>query len=478
MHLRARTAPVAGGAGHDWRHPAILLRRRLDDRNLAFVIIIAVLVVLSITVFVLVAFAKRRRRQRRGQKSEDQAHGVFDNVLSFWQPNASRYEQASGDDVVDGQRQSVRLDQTPSRESRDAERRRISLVNNTSSNSGAAVATAGAAVDRNTSVRSIMTLPAYRQTAATNEQVLGREGERGGVDVIIDYPTAEDDEALREEEMDTLYQIRVERRRQIEEREELRRQRDAARRRNDGGALADIRARARAASNNSQLDGLRREVGRIQENRQRSVSSVSYADLGVARHDGTRIRANSNESERVGLLSDAASIAVSNRSGAPSPALHRREPSASSLVSVDSDFLPPTLARPRRASQPNSSRLSSGGEGAGSSPELVEADLGEETMPPPEYEDVSLDSDELMRSTTPLHDPPPDYPGPYRSASQRSERRPLAASAADPEPEQDASRTPRTTRGVGGVPQLPSLRISRLPAIVIEPSNEDPRSSR
>lgn len=321
-----------------------------------------------------------------------------------------------------------------------------------------------------------MTLPAYRLTAATNEQVLGREGERGGVDVIVDYPTIEDEEALREEEMDTLYQIRVARRRQIEEREELRRQRDEARRRNDGGALAEIRARSRAASNTSQLDDLRREVGRIQENRQRSVSSVSYADLGVARHDGTRIRANSNESERMGLLSDAASIAMSNRSGAPSPALHRREPSASSLVSIDSDFPPPTLARLRSESQLSPSRLSIGGERAGSSPELVEADLGEETMPPPGYEDVSLDdSDELRRSTTPLHDPPPDYPGPYRSASQRSERRPSAASAvAELEPEEDASRTPQTTRGVGGVPRLPSLRISSLPAIVIEPSNEEP----
>uniref|UniRef100_A0A0L0NAX8 Uncharacterized protein n=1 Tax=Tolypocladium ophioglossoides (strain CBS 100239) TaxID=1163406 RepID=A0A0L0NAX8_TOLOC len=478
MHLRGRTAPVAGGAGDDWRHLTMLLRRGLEDKSLVFIVILAVLAVLTITAFVLVVLAKRRRRQRRGQKSKGQAHGVFDNALSFWQPNGSRYEQASGDDVTDSQSQSLRLDPTPSRPSGDAERRRTSQANNASSNSAAAGATAGAAVgasvDRNTSVRSIMTLPAYRQTAATNEQVLGREGERGGVDVIIDYPTAEDEEALREEEMDTLYQIRVARRRQIEEREDLRRQRDEARRRNDGGALADIRARSRAASNTSQLDGLRREVGRIQENRQRSVSSVSYADLGVARHDGTRIRTNSNESESMGLLSDAASITMSNRSGAPSPALHRRERSASSLVSVDSDFAPPTLAWLRRESPPNLRRLASDGERAGSSPELVEADLGEEAMPPPEYEDVSLDDgDGLTRSTTPLHEPPPDYPGPYRSASRGSERRPLAAAAAaaaNPEPEEDGLRTPRTTRGVGGAPQLPSLRISRLPAIVIEPS--------
>ncbi|PNY24877.1 Uncharacterized protein TCAP_05157 [Tolypocladium capitatum] len=459
MHTRGRTA-------------TILLRRRLNDKSVAFIVILTILVVLAITAFLLVAFAKRRRRQRRRQKSKRQARGIFNNILSFWRPKGSRYEQASGDDVTtNGQRQSLRLDPTPSRPSHDAERRRTSQVINTR--------VVGAAVDRNMSVRSIMTLPAYRQTAATHEQVLGREGERGGVDVIIDCPTAEVEESLREEEMDTLYQIRVARRRQIEEQEELRRLRDEARRRNDGGALADIRARSRAASNTGQLDDLRREMGRIQECRQRSVSSVSYADLGVARHDGTRIRA-SNEIEGMGLLSDAASIAISNRSGAPSPALHRRERSASSLASVDSDFPPPTLARPRIESRPNLSRLSSGGERAGSSPELVEADLGVETMPPPEYEDVSLDdSDEPVRSTTPPHDPPPNYPGSCRSESQRSVRRPSVATAADAEPGEDGSRTLRVTRGVGGVPQLPSLRISSLPAIVIEPlSTEEPRSSR
>ncbi|RYC63576.1 hypothetical protein CHU98_g2652 [Xylaria longipes] len=52
----------------------------------------------------------------------------------------------------------------------------------------------------------------------------------------------------------------------------------------------------------------------IRTRRERAVSSVSYHDLGVARHDGSRIRANSTESERVVLLSDAASMALSTRS--------------------------------------------------------------------------------------------------------------------------------------------------------------------
>lgn len=85
--------------------------------------------------------------------------------------------------------------------------------------------------------------------------------------------------------------------------------------------------------------------------------------------------------------------------------------------------------------------------------------MGDETMPPPEYDDVALDDDddELSQSTTtPPHHPPPGYSGPYRPAqTQRGE-----------------TGAQRTGRGVGGAPQLPSLRISRLPAIVIELSSE------
>jgi hypothetical protein len=54
--------------------------------------------------------------------------------------------------------------------------------------------------DRNTSVRSVMTLPAYRQKATDTEQVLGREGERDGIDVVVEFPTAEDEEAMRDDE--------------------------------------------------------------------------------------------------------------------------------------------------------------------------------------------------------------------------------------------------------------------------------------
>lgn len=319
-----------------------------------------------------------------------------------------------------------------------------------------------------------MTLPAYRPTAGNNEQVLGREGDRDGVDVIVDFPTAEEEEALREEEMEAIYQIRVARREQIAERDDLRRQRREARDRGDSDALAQARARSRAASNNSNFDELRQEVSRIQDQRQRSVSSVSYADLGVARHDGTRLRANSNESERMGLLSDAASIAISTRSELRSPGLHRRDRSASSLVSVDSEMLPDSLTRAHGPSPSTTPRLSSGELAAGSSPDLAESDLGAEPTPPPEYEEVSLEDDagEFARSTTPLNGPPPDYSGPGRRISQTEDTRTgyIDATAAD----QGMTHTSqRPSRGVGGIPQLPSLRISSLPAIVIQSTNED-----
>ncbi|CAI4214537.1 unnamed protein product [Parascedosporium putredinis] len=173
-------------------------------------------------------------------------------------------------------------------------------------------------------------------------------GERDGVDVVVELPTEEDLEALRDNEMEAMYHIRQARRLEIEEREERRRLRREARRRNDVVALEVLRARGRAASNNSVVDVLRQDHERIRDERQRTVSSVSYADLGVARHDGTRIRANSTESERVGLLSDAASIAgeLTNRATrmshwTPAPAAQRRSQSPRPVIRVTYPALRP-----------------------------------------------------------------------------------------------------------------------------------------
>ncbi|KAB5584857.1 hypothetical protein GE09DRAFT_5822 [Coniochaeta sp. 2T2.1] len=369
---------------------------------------------------------------------------------------------------------------------------------------GASTAGTEAGVDRNTSVRSVMTLPAYRMDANEHEQVLGREGERGGIDVVVEMPTAEDEEALREEEMEALYQIRLARRRQIQEREERRQRRREARARNDAVALEELRRRARENADANAAEAvqeLRREHERIKETRQRAVSSVSYHDVGVVRADGTRLRANSTESERVGLLSDAASIAPSARSASgsgPGSLFHRRDRSASSVLSIDTGHSPPgspgmttgdsTFSlhgagnRSRANSGPNTPR-------AGSSPEMIdaaEADLGEIDMPPhspPGYDDVSLDEltpansrESRSRAESPYNEPPPDYPGPTQMRNRRlsAQMADLAASATEDQEPQTQAENRRLSRGVGGIPQLPSLRLTRLPQIVIEPSTAVP----
>ncbi|KAE8442751.1 hypothetical protein EG329_002891 [Mollisiaceae sp. DMI_Dod_QoI] len=374
--------------------------------------------------------------------------------------------------------------------------------------------TTAAGVDRNTSVRSVMTLPAYHQNAMHNEQVLGREGDRGGIDVVIEFPeTVDEEEQRREEEMDALYQVRLARRRENEEREERRRLRREARERGDYVALREIAARARAASSTSAsqtVEELRAEHDRIKKERQRAVSSVQYADLGVARHDGTRLRANSQDSERQGLLGDAASIAASSQ-------YHRRDRSASSVLSLDTmnDDLPsPRLNRSRAnsgaasigQSSHQAERPGTAGTRAGSSPEMIEHD---DVPPnsPPGYENISLDTPHDEIPQNPL-EPPPDYSSPVigrgeahstleselpptsefnrqsdsrrqSTASSRRESRRSSAhighlinesrtSSASP------SSTPRS--GVGGVPQLPSLRLAQLPSIQVDPGS--PRVGR
>lgn len=377
-------------------------------------------------------------------------------------------------------------------------------------------------VNRNTSVRSVMTLPAYRPNPNETEQVLGREGERAGMDRVVELPTAEDEEALREEEMNALYQIRLARRRQIAEREERREERRLARERQDHRALAEIRERARIASEQAhrEVDELRESHDAIKASRTRAVSSVSYADLGVVRADGTRLRANSNESERMGLLSDAGSIALSTRESRSS-IQHRRARSSQSVLSIDT--LGSNNAAGSRAGSPGQitghSRTSSRGQlsesysmptvprvgsamsqRAGSSPELIdaaEADIGGSDMPlhsPPGYDDVSLEEITPAAShqaesrrgshqsgvTSPYNEPPPDYESPTQKRQKR-----LSAQMADlaagqqqqqhlnPPTESKAgpSHVRTSSRGVGGVPQLPSLRLGRLPQIVIEPSS-------
>lgn len=173
----------------------------------------------------------------------------------------------------------------------------------------------GAGVDRNTSVRSVITLPAYSRTPKDTEQVIGREGERAGMDTVVEFPeTADEEETRREDQMESLYQIRVARRREQAEREERRRERREARERGDTARLEELRLESRQRANDSATTlngGVSVSAATLiaehqSRGRDRRVSSVAYGSLGEVRHDGTRLRANSNESERGGLLNGAA----------------------------------------------------------------------------------------------------------------------------------------------------------------------------
>ncbi|TLS28775.1 hypothetical protein PpBr36_00325 [Pyricularia pennisetigena] len=362
---------------------------------------------------------------------------------------------------------------------------------------------ATAAVDRHASIRSIMTLPAYRTKANEGEEVLGVAGERDGIDVVVEMPTAEQEEALRDEEMDALFQIRQARRRQMAEREERYARREQARTANDAVAMRAIRHEAREAraQNSEEIEALRVVQEQTKLARQRAVSAVSYAGIGEVRHDGTRARANSQESERTGLLSDAASIAVSSR---PSTSLSARTlssqgrqrsaselsidtarsrpvspgfPTGGSTVSRSSSRSVTPTVTPRRMSH------------AGSSPELIdaaEADLGEGGTLPPDYEEINI-SDAASASVhslpsarhTPLHEPPPEYSGPVRNPDYHRMSRHVAdllasrgTGSAHSSPDLTSNR-----RGSGSpnnsnrsTPQLPSINLQPVPQIVIEPS--------
>jgi hypothetical protein len=191
-----------------------------------------------------------------------------------------------------------------------------------------------------------MTLPAYSQAPKESEQVIGREGERAGMDTVVEFPeTMGEEEARREDEMESLYQIRLARRREVAERERRRQERREARDRGDWDRLEELRqqSRLRADSANTGPSNDVTAAALLAEHqsrgRDRRISSVSYADVGHVRHDGSRVRANSEESERGGLLDGAAPMGEG-------PGHHRVASGSSSFISV----LPPPRIRNRSTS--------------------------------------------------------------------------------------------------------------------------------
>src|ERR1700761_909897 len=139
--------------------------------------------------------------------------------------------------------------------------------------------------------------------------------------------------------MESLYQIRQARREENAEREERRRQRREARARGDTQTLARLQAESRRRAE-AQAEGSNLSAQLIAEhqnkNRDRRISSVQYADIGVARHDGSRVRAASFDSDRQ-LLSSAASIGTGGRPDSLTQVSSRqRERSTSSVRSISS----------------------------------------------------------------------------------------------------------------------------------------------
>lgn len=192
--------------------------------------------------------------------------------------------------------------------------------------------------ERAASFRSVMTLPSYIQTARQTERVLGREGERAGMDVVVEFPkTAEEEEQRREEEMEALYQIRLARRRENEAREERRRLRREAQERGEPLTTRDIEDCERRITRElpgQSIEELRAEHDRLKRQRRRAVSAVSYADIGVARHDGTRLSLTNQDNEHIALLGDAASISASTQI-----ILRDRPESSRSMSTANSDTL-------------------------------------------------------------------------------------------------------------------------------------------
>ena len=364
-----------------------------------------------------------------------------------------------------------------------------------------------------------MTLPPYSQAPKETEQVIGREGERAGMDTVVEFPEHQDEEeARREEEMESLYQIRQARRQEISEREQRRQERREARARGDWARLEELTRESRARTDGARLGatGANSSSTNVSaatllaehqsRGRERRVSAVTYASLGHVRHDGTRLRANSDESERGALLGSAAPMGEGeghgrNRadSGASSlfstlPRPHFRDRSTSSVLSISttasdldnrSPARPtppstrdgaPSIEEPRNSegsdpagtgtsdSSPTAPRFtpeaSTGSDDAGES--YIAAPAGAE---PPTYEQLEWgDAPAYESPVSPVNDSD-------RAASSNLDHLVRQQSATSPDVELRGSQQPSgPVRVSSRAPRLPTL--DTLPSISVEGATE------
>ncbi|EWC44669.1 hypothetical protein DRE_06565 [Drechslerella stenobrocha 248] len=188
---------------------------------------------------------------------------------------------------------------------------------------------ANRALDRQNSVRSVITLPPYREMAEMDlERTIGREGERDGLDTIVSLPeTAEQEEERREERMQAMYELRLQRRAQRAAREA----------RNSGSVTSLGQTSTNTGSGNASgtdpnattvsLTAMDMEAGgsgrtaseltaAILNDRTRRLSEVAYAEVGYARHDGSRIReTSSNRNSRSNAPTDSQPLLSDSSTG-------------------------------------------------------------------------------------------------------------------------------------------------------------------
>jgi hypothetical protein len=433
-----------------------------------------VVIVLIFLITILVAIYTLARRYRIQNRTPKYIPGAYLKQKWFaWTPR-SKYGQVS--DGESGRNRSLSGN---------------TAYNPTGRETGE-TASADAAVDRRTSVRSVMTLPPYSHTPGETEEVIGREGERDGLDIVVEFPeTAEDEERQREEQMESLYQIRVARRQEVADREARRQARREARARGDYATLEQLRreSRQRAEGSSTSLTNTANGTASVSaatllaehqsRGRDRRVSEVTYASVGHVRHDGTRLRANSDDSERGGLLESAAAMGGRSRGNSDAPStlsqIHFRDPSVSSALSVSTNASDLENPVPGTATPPSTQR------GARDSADSGPATSGTSNSSPqaarftPEASTVSDDIGEvrvLESVDSPL---PPDYEhldwGDAPAYTEAEVRRRESVRLAQ-EAHRNSVRNSRAS-GLGRLPsQAPQLHLSPLPDIQIEVATE------
>ncbi|KAF2271127.1 hypothetical protein CC78DRAFT_611153 [Lojkania enalia] len=411
------------------RDRVVVLAKR-ESRNNTLIVISAIVITIFAILLITYLLTLRFRRHKVSPQKQKNQTAKLPSLFSKWRRRDRRGEYSTSLQANSSNELNRRESGGEQMSGADPERQ----------------STTG--VDRNTSVRSVMTLPAYSPAARENERILGREGERAGIDTVVEYPEdANEEETRREEEMESLYQIRLARRQEAREREERRQQRREARARGDNAALTDIRRRAEAAADENLSQILIAE--HQSRNRERRVSSVAYGDLGVARHDGTRLRANSTESDNRPLLDSAASISGnSQRSRALSNNTlhsHYRGPSASSVLSVSTrasdDFeFPESTERSRSRSNDDDFEVVSL-----SHPRSRSASRVATPQPSPNTNTTTV----VPSEDAPAYEYPPDYESPIRTRAPQLptlERLPSIHVTTEPTPVDGRPRSDRSPR--------------------------------